>query len=300
VQFLTGQTWPFNGDEEFVGRDLGEVASVFFYQEKRHIFGDMRVEIYDSDDALIATLPAGKRKGMNRVDWPMRLEAPKIPPATSLTFAFIGPRVPEGTYRYRIVKGKESQEGTLELAADPRSPYSAEDRRVQQETALELYDALETLTYLVDALIDLRDQAGARAGEAGGRAAARLEAYAEEVDALRASLVSTSAAGWLSGDEKLREKLTDVFGAVAGYDGRPTDSQLGQTAKLVREVTAARERFDRVTSSERLADVSRGLAAPLALLTRGAWEAEEEAAGAGVTVETGKRLAALASHLVWR
>jgi photosystem II stability/assembly factor-like uncharacterized protein len=300
VQFLTGQTWPFNGDEEFVGRDLGEVASVFFYQEKRHIFGDMRVEIYDSDDALIATLPAGKRKGMNRVDWPMRLEAPKIPPATSLTFAFIGPRVPEGTYRYRIVKGKESQEGTLELAADPRSPYSAEDRRVQQETALELYDALETLTYLVDALIDLRDQAGARAGEAGGRAAARLEAYAEEVDALRASLVSTSAAGWLSGDEKLREKLTDVFGAVAGYDGRPTDSQLGQTAKLVREVTAARERFDRVTSSERLADVSRGLAAPLALLTRGAWEAEEEAAGAGVTVESGKRLAALASHLVWR
>jgi hypothetical protein len=258
------------------------------------------VEIYDSDDALIATLPAGKRKGMNRVDWPMRLEAPKIPPATSLTFAFIGPRVPEGTYRYRIVKGKESQEGTLELAADPRSPYSAEDRRVQQETALELYDALETLTYLVDALIDLRDQAGARAGEAGGRAAARLEAYAEEVDALRASLVSTSAAGWLSGDEKLREKLTDVFGAVAGYDGRPTDSQLGQTAKLVREVTAARERFDRVTSSERLADVSRGLAAPLALLTRGAWEAEEEAAGAGVTVESGKRLAALASHLVWR
>ncbi|MEZ5330911.1 MAG: glycosyl hydrolase [Thermoanaerobaculia bacterium] len=300
VQFLTGQTWPFDGDDQFVGRDLGEVASLFYYQAKRHIFGDMNVEIYDADGTLLTTLPAGKRKGMNRVDWPMRLDAPKIPPATSLTFAFTGPRVPEGTYRYRIVKGKDSYDGTFELVADPRSPYSAEDRRLQQETALALYDALEDLTYLVDALIDLRDQAEARAEAAGGRTAARLEDLAGEAEALRASLVSTSEAGWLSGDEKLREKLTDVFGAVAGYDGRPTESQLAQTAKLTAQVESAHRDFDGLTSPQRLEEASRGLDEPLTLLTREAWEGEEEAAGTGVSVATGWAAATFAPFAVWR
>jgi len=32
--------------------------------------------------------------------------------------------------------------------------------------------------------------------------------------------------GWISGQEKLRERLGTLYGDVSGYDGRPTDSQL--------------------------------------------------------------------------
>ncbi|MCZ6508200.1 MAG: glycosyl hydrolase, partial [Acidobacteria bacterium] len=249
VQFLSSQTQSFNGDQEFVGSNLGEVASIFYYQKKRHLFGDMKVEIFGQDGELISTLPAGKRRGLNRVDWPMRLKAPKMPPATVLTFVFQGPRVPEGQYTYKITKGKLTLEGVVELVPDPRGNYSAEDRALQQQVALQLYDDLEDLTYLVDALIDLRDQTHERAEGAKASTAKRLSSYADELEALRGSLVSTSDAGWLSGDEKLREHLADVFGGIAGFDGRPTQSQIDRTAALAEELDAAKGRFAELTGA---------------------------------------------------
>jgi photosystem II stability/assembly factor-like uncharacterized protein len=283
VQFLSSQTQSFNGDQEFVGANLGEVASIFYYQKKRHLFGDMKVEIFDQDGELISTLPAGKRRGLNRVDWPMRLKAPKMPPATVLAFVFQGPRVPEGQYTYKITKGKSTLQGVVELVPDPRGNYSAEDRALQQEVALELYDGLEDLTYLVDALIDLRDQAKERAEGAKGSSAKRLTGYADELEALRGSLVSTSDAGWLSGDEKLREQLADVFGGIAGYDGRPTESQIGRIAVLAGQLDTAKSRFAELTGESRVEALNRRLDEPLTLLGREQWDEDQEKTGTGTT-----------------
>jgi photosystem II stability/assembly factor-like uncharacterized protein len=284
VQFLSGQTQAFTGDQEFVGSTLGEVASIFYYQKKRHIFGDMKVEIFDGAGELISTLPAGKRRGINRVDWPMRLDLPKMPPATVLAFVFQGPRVPEGTYTYRITKGKESFEGEIELVPDPRGNFSAEDRALQQTTALALYDDLEDLTYLVDALIDLNDQTEAQRDGASGGTAKKLTAYSEELEALRATLVSTSDAGWLSGDEQLRERLADVFGGIAGYDGRPTQSQLDRATVLSAQLDDAKEDFAELTGEAKIGALNARLSEPLVLLTREAWEVEQEKGGAGSTL----------------
>ncbi len=43
------------------------------------MFGDLKLEVYDGQGALVSTLPAGKRKGINRVLWPMRLKQPRMP-----------------------------------------------------------------------------------------------------------------------------------------------------------------------------------------------------------------------------
>jgi hypothetical protein len=280
VQFLTSQIQSFNGDQDFVGESLGETASVFFYQEKRHLFGEMKLEVFDRDGELLATLPAGKRPGLNRVDWPMRLGPPRMPPATSLAMVFQGPRVPEGRYPFKLTKGKEVLEGEIELSPDPRGSYSAEDRALQQSTALALYDGLEELTYIVDALVALRDQARERAGGAHGRTAKRLADYAGELEAFRGSLVSTSDAGWLSGEERLRERLADVFGGVAGYDGRPTQSQIERAAVLSQELDAARATFEEWTGSE-LAEVNARLDEPLTRVSREQWEEDQTKAGSG-------------------
>jgi len=108
VMVTSGGMFWFRGNDEFAGRNPPEAASIFFYQKKRHIFGDLKVEIYDSEGELITTIPAPKVKGLNRADWPMRLPPPKLPPATNLVFVFQGPRVPEGTYTFKVIKGKET------------------------------------------------------------------------------------------------------------------------------------------------------------------------------------------------
>ena len=67
--------------------------------------------------------------------------------------------MPEGEYTFKLIKGKETLEGKVELVADPRNPHPKEDRLLQQTTALEAYDLLGDLTFLADSVTDLRDQA---------------------------------------------------------------------------------------------------------------------------------------------
>jgi len=296
----------FNGDAEFVGEVPPQAASIFYYQKKRHIFGDLKIEVYDSEGELIKTLSGGKRRGLNRVDMPMRLQPPKLPPASNLVFAFQGPSLPEGDYSFKLIKGKTTLDGTVTLAPDPRSPHSTDDRAVQQKTALEIYDRLADLTYLVETLVELRDQADERAEATSRRAVKRaVEEYSKAVEEFRGSIVSTADAGWLSGDEKLREHLGNLYGAIVAYEGRPTNTQLGRVEKLLGELTAAEEKFASLSGSELDAVNSKlsgaGLG-PIAATSREDWEAEAAKAGTSTLgrAVTAKELRLLGEALVSR
>ncbi len=64
-------------------RNFGEAIRVLlqlitYYMQKRHVFGDMSVEIYNSDGELVKTLPAGKNKGINYVEWAVRKKPPRV------------------------------------------------------------------------------------------------------------------------------------------------------------------------------------------------------------------------------
>lgn len=270
----------FPGDDEYVGQNPEEAASIVYYLKRRPLFGDLKVEIYDSTGVLRATYPGERARGLNRVKWPMRLKPPKVPPATSLVSqpgAFFGPRVAEGTYKVRLVVGNRSYESTVTLTPDPRSTDSPADRALQDRTALRLYDMVQRLAFLVDAAIELRDQARARVAalRAGDRLRRRLTVYADTLEAFRTSLVSTSAAGRMAGEERLREKVVGLYGAVNGYEGRPTDSQIEQVDVLAARLDAAAGRFTALTGATLTAlnrDLARQRQAALAVLSREEWD----------------------------
>src|SRR4029077_9481113 len=144
----------FPGDDEFVGYNPEDSATITYYLKKRHLFGDLKVEVYDAKGTLLSTLPAGKRRGINPESWPMRLPPPKLPPANSLVigsqYALFGPRVPLGTYTVKLVDGDQTYASQVQLVPDPRSQHSDADRDAQQKTALALYGMLSRLTYVAD------------------------------------------------------------------------------------------------------------------------------------------------------
>ncbi len=260
VMILEASVQDFGGEDEFVGANPPEAAWITYFMKRRHVFGELKVRVYDAEGRLIKELPGGKRRGINRVAWPMRLKPPKVPPASALVPAFQGPRVPEGRYRVEIVKGEQKVAGEVELVADPRSPHSAEDRALQQRTALRLYGLLERLTWVVESLEALRDGARERA-EAVGQASklgGRLQAYADELEAFRGTLVATREGGGLAGEEKLREKLGGLYGNVVSYGGRPSSSQLERVQVLEAELERAVEQFDRLRGTK-LAELNEAL-----------------------------------------
>lgn len=249
----------FNGNDEFVGPNPPDDASIVYWLKKRHLFGDLKVEVYDDAGALLATIPGTKRVGINRVGWATRLKPPKVPPASSLLFGgFEGPRIAEGTYAIKLIKGKTTLDGAVELVPDPRNPHSAEDRRLKQRTEMRLYEAIERLAYVGDVLVAARDGAKERSAKAKGGLAKRLDALAGEADRMRESFSATGD-GYVGRDEKLREHLGTLYGNVLGFEGRPSETQLARMEALEPQV-AEIERMLTAFVEKDVAAVNRDLA----------------------------------------
>ena len=229
---------------------------------------------------LITTLPGGKRRGINRVAVADAAQAAarsrRQHAGACRRVAFFGPRVPEGTYTVKLIKGKETYTTQVTLVPDPRSTHTAEDRALQQETVLEALRDAGRLTYVTDMVIDTRD-AIAPDGETPGQGtayAAEPHHFAAQLEALRNSLLATRG-GLLTGEEQLREKLGGLYGSVNGYEGRPTNTQLEQLAVLGGQLDQAAQRLEAIGQKD-LAAVNQGLAAkklePVKLMTREEWE----------------------------
>ncbi len=254
----------FNGDAEFVGRSPSESAFITYYLKKRHLIGDLRVEVYDAGGKLLSTIQGGKRKGINRVEWPMRSKPPRIAPGSGIIpnlAAMWGPRVAEGVYTVKLIKNKDTYTTTIRLVPDPRSKATAADRQLQRETLDRLFGLVERSTYLIEAITSVRDQAAARAEKlpAADALRKRLEAYSAAMEKQRTSLVATSKGEGISGDERLREELGTLYGNVNGFDGRPTRSQIDRMGALASELDAATAAFDAAAGKD-LAALNQALA----------------------------------------
>ena len=273
----------FDGDAEFQGRTLPETASIVYYQKKRHIFGDLKLDIYDDKGTLITSMQGDKRRGLNRVQWPERLKPPKMPPAAGLVenmFVFFGPQVPEGTYTVKLTRGKETYPSEVKLIPDPRSNSTAADRALQHKVVMQLYGMLAQLTYVVDSTNDLRDQAQQRAASATDRNVKdQLNGFIQKLEDFRSTLVSVKEGGMITGEKKLREHLGELYGGVNEYSGRPTQSQIESTAVYQKKLDDASGQFQSITASAvppvNTALQGKGLQ-PLNPMSREDWEKKQK------------------------
>lgn len=273
----------FPGNDEFTGDNPASGAQIAYFLKKRHIFGDLKIEILDDSGEVLATLPGGKRPGVNRAVWSGRRKGPTVPPAASLVpqmFSFLGPQVAEGTYRVRITQGPKTHEHSVTLVQDPRSHDTAADRQLQDKLVLELYDMLYWLTFHVDVLVDVQSQVAARADalEEDDGLKVALRALAADLESFRKKIVATRKGGFLAGEEQLREKLGWLYGSVNGFEGRPTDSQIEYAEVLRGELDAVGPRLDALTVPA-LDDLNTQLAQrqlpPIVRMTKVQWEATQ-------------------------
>ncbi len=290
VLSIPRQEQRFGGSADWAGDELPEAAILTYYLKKRHLIGDLRLEIFDEAGKKLSTINGGRRRGINRVEWPMRLKGPKLPPAANLVpnqFAFVGPRAAAGTYTAKLTKNKETFTSAFTLVPDSRATHSAEDRAMQVKLVNSLYAQLGDLTYTVEGIQAVRDSAKARAKSLGKDAlATKLTAFAGELEALRGRLVAAKEGGRLTGEEQLREQLGDLYGKVNGYDGRPTNGQIALADVLAGELKKGAAELDALLAKS-LPSLNAGLSGKkLPLLARETREAydkrsEDTARGSG-------------------
>ncbi len=274
----TGGGWA-EGDASFTGPSKPTTASIPYYQRTRHIFGDLKIEILDSDGQHLDTLTASDHRGVSRAAWSMHLKPPTVPPAASALFgAAIGPRVLPGTYTVKMTRGDKVYTSKLSVVPDPRATYSLDDRKAQFNLATRLGQTLNHMSWAVDSIVGVRDGANARAARltSGDALRQKLVDLAEAADKIRGRIVATKEGGMITGEERLREYLGDLYGSVNGYEGRPTDSQVARADVLSRELEDVIKQFADLTDLQ-LPGLNRELAAknldPLRVIPEAEWQA---------------------------
>ena len=244
--------WP-NGAAAYVGENPKDGAAITYYQRTRQLFGKQRIEVLDSNGAVVAQLPASTRRGLNRVVWTMHLKAPHVPPAVQLAQAGTqGPRIPPGTYTVRMEKEGRTFTTPLAVGLDRRVTWTLADRQAQYEAAMKVYTLFNDESALFARIAGLREQvAAAQKGHApGDPLQRRLADFDGQLDALRKRIVATTEGGAITGEERLREHTDQLYGAITSWDGPPSRYQLDNIEALRGELGDISGKFEQLTTKQ--------------------------------------------------
>ncbi len=243
-----------SGDHEFRGSNPGNDAIITYYQQKRHVFGDMFIEIYNEAGELIKTLPAGKDKGINRIEWVVRKKPPNVKassPMLAIRTAF-GPTFPPGDYKIVIKKGDKSYEGKISLKYDPDSKHSAEDMKLQYETLNHAYELLEEISFTDKQVTDLKEKIDKSLLQIDNTESKDVfSGLSVRLEKLHKELVATSP-HQLSGEIRLAEKVGDIYAGVLNYSGKPTDAQISGLNLLENKFNEYRQQVDKILEEDLL------------------------------------------------
>jgi hypothetical protein len=296
IQYFQANGGWAEGDESFAGRSRPDDAQITYYQRGRHIFGDLKIEVLDENGKVVDSITGSKHRGLNRASWSMRVKPPAVPPAATALFeAAVGPRLLPGTYTVKMTKGDNVYTEKLNVVLDPRAKFSVTDRKAQFDLTMKVYKTIEHMTYSVDAIEGVRNAANERAAKLPEKSPlrAQLKQLAAKCEELRSKIVATKEGGAITGEERIRELLGQVYGAVNNYEGRPTEYQAARADSLARELEDVISDFQKLTQKE-LPAVNAGLKKSkleaISVLTEADWKKKREGEG-GPGSGSGMRLA---------
>lgn len=227
------------GDATYAGENPPSGATITYYQKARHVIGRMKLEILDPTGKVVDELPASKRRGLNRVNWSMRTKPPLVPPAASLAgSSAFGQRFLPGTYTVRLTKAGQVVTEPLAITLDRRATFTVADRQAQFAASERAKSLFSRMSKVVGEINGVRAQADAFASSAAAPADVKAAAaqLSSKADTLRKEIVATKEGGAITGEERLREHVDEIYGAINSVEDRPTAYQMARIDALDREL----------------------------------------------------------------
>lgn len=248
-----GQAFP--NTDSYAGPNYTELAVIPYYLKERLSTGDVKVEIFDPSGKLVATLPGGKRKGLNFIPWDMRT-APPIAAKGVLTkgemgvyAGFVGQMCVPGVYQVKLTAGNYSDSGTLTLAPDPVQPDL--DYVKRREVSDRFFKMVEEIGLLEAKVRNLKDSTDRRMTTVkDAKLKAKLKAYSDELDAFRKTLTETIESKGITGEQQLRSRIGRLYVFAESSDNLVTKSISDGAIVLQEELQQAQAKADGMFSKQ--------------------------------------------------
>ncbi|ULQ54921.1 hypothetical protein KJS94_09750 [Flavihumibacter rivuli] len=232
------------------GGNPASIQPIQYYLKDRVSSGDVKVEIYDAEGKLMQSMPGSKRKGVNKVFWNMRMTPPKAAAGSKkMDFgAFTAPMVMPGDYTVKLKVGNKEYTDKIKLVHDASNPdFTTADREAQYKTANELMGMYADLNALVEDINGKQKMVKDNVDKVkNAKVKKLLNDYHGDLEKLRATLLATKQASIFADEEQLRERISEVYAAVANQESRPSNLQLQRVDVLKKELGDAKAKSDAV------------------------------------------------------
>jgi photosystem II stability/assembly factor-like uncharacterized protein len=282
-KFRNSTSMGFDGAGHFYGENPESNVQIIYYQKKRHTFGDLRIDIYDASGKLVQTAAGGKAAGINVAEISPLMPFPKQAPTTNqeaLGRGAFPPSLPEGTYSFKIVKGKEEYPGSFDIKFADDCPFTPSERKLRYDATIRAYNLLNELGYYFYQHRAMHEQADKLSKDAtlDKKLSKQLEDFASDVKKYNATLTTLDGDFYVAAGENLREELSKAYYKIAGYPGKPSEGSLEKLKYYEGEVSGkVKAKFEAYVSTMKTLNEALTKAAkqPLAIKTMDAFMKEK-------------------------
>lgn len=204
-----------------------EIPTINYYLKQRLSSGKVTVDIYDEKGNLVQSIPGSIKKGINKVFWNLRGIPPKVASgSTKMDYAgFTAPMVLPGNYTIKIkVKDQEYTSSVKCVHDKNNTDLNEADRQLVYEKAIQL----QTLYNNVNARIDSINlyQSSLKADSVWFNKNKTAKLFYDDLQKIKAELMATKKTSIFADEERLREKISSLYGTFCGMESKPNSTQL--------------------------------------------------------------------------
>jgi len=220
--------------------------SITYYLKQRLNSGKIEIEVYDNNNNLLQTLPGTIRKGLNKVYWNMRGTPPKVAAgSTKMDGAgFTAPMVLPGKYIVKIKVKDKVHEGVVNCVHDTENKdLSESDRKLVYDKAMQLKNLYTDLNNIIDT-VNLY-QSKLKSDTIAFKKNKNAQVFYNDLQKVKSQLMAVTKTSIFADEERLREKISKLYGSFCGMESKPNATQLESIDDLVAEYKKEKTEFEK-------------------------------------------------------
>lgn len=224
-----------------------EKPSFSYYLKDRISSGKATLDILDEKGNLVQSMPATLRKGINKVDWNLRSTPPRVAAgSTKMDGAgFTAPMVLPGTYTVKLTIKDKEYKGTVNCIHDEENKdLSVEDRKLVYEKAMHLQKLYTQLANTIDSITAKQTKLKSDS-VAFAKSKSSKQLY-DDLEKVRAELMATKQKSIFADEEKIRERLSELYGTFCSMESKPNATQLQAILSIESELKAQEANYQKV------------------------------------------------------
>jgi photosystem II stability/assembly factor-like uncharacterized protein len=217
---------------------------ITYYLKQRVTSGKVSIDILDEKGGIVQTFPGTLRKGINTVSWNLRSTPPKVAEgSTKLDGAgFTAPMVMPGTYGVRLkIKDKEYLSKLNCIHDTANHDLTPEDRKLVFDKSMQLMTLYNKVNLSIDSIMHL--QASLKSDSVVFRKNKNLKLFHDDLQLIKAELMATKKTSIFADEERIRERVSELYGTFCGMEAKPNSTQLEAITVLQKDYDAQEEKF---------------------------------------------------------